>query len=279
MSHFYERILGKDLDLSEELEKLKTIFEQEEEYLYDINGFESLYSYVNKVYFRQLPLSYNYIDISEFFSDALVDAKDEKEMYIFYCEAIYTIINQLINSKRRPNVKDVEWINRQISSIERIVKTNANKLNLVAKEIETDIGTVTTFIPNDAMLEKTLEEIEDSNIQNYLIEYASSRTNGNIKRKEELLKLLATTVEGITKQDKFKNKFKQLCSNADLLYNKLDLRHNIKVKDRRYYDETLSDREKWLDLTFRETLLVLNLDKHYDDLEAVEKLKQKIETV
>ena len=61
------------------------------------------------------------------------------------------------------------------------------------------------------------------------------------------------------------------------MYNKLDLRHNVDVKDKRYFEKTLSEREKWLDLVFRETLLVLNLPHHLSDTEEIEKLKQSIE--
>ena len=97
-------------------------------------------------------------------------------------------------------------------------------MNLVPKEIQTEIGVVTTFIPNDSLLEKTLEEVNDENIERYLIEYSSSRTNGNVNKKTEILKLLSSTVEGITKVERFRNKYKQLCRNTDLMYNKLDLR-------------------------------------------------------
>lgn len=246
-------------------------------YLWDTGSNESLCSYIDKKFFRSLKLAYNYLHISEFLQDSLEDADNENGRYVFYCEAIYTIIDQLMNLKIDFDSDDTEWIRRQIDSIERIIETNASKLNLVLKKIETDIGSIIILIPNNSLVEETLEYVENTNVQNYLIEYSSVRNNGNIERKEEILKLLATTVEGITKQEKYKNKFKQLCSNVDLLYNKLDLRHNVRVKDRRYYDRTISSREKWLDLVFRETLLVLNLENHYDDLNDVEALKQEIE--
>ena len=147
-------------------------------------------------------------------------------------------------------------------------------MNLTRKAIETEeFGTVMIIIPKDELLENVLQKPEFKDVRDYLIEYRSSYNDGNVKAKEELLKLLATHIEGITKQSKYREKNKRLFDDADFLYNNLNIRHNQGIKDIRFYNATLSNREYWLDLAYRETLLVLNSVIEYFDNDAIEKKK------
>ena len=138
MSHFYERMLFKEVHFSNEIIKLDKLLKEESHYFWETNTSETLYSYINKRHFRHLNLSYNFLSLSEYFRDALAEAEDDKEKYLFYCEAITTLIHQLIESNRRLDGHDLDWVNGQIKSIRRIISTNIGKLNLIEKEVKTE---------------------------------------------------------------------------------------------------------------------------------------------
>lgn len=164
-----------------------------------------------------------------------------------------------------------------VDNVNKLIKYDLNKLGLKIEKIEDEqMGTLAIIIPKDVLLDCVLNSVEEKNIQHHLIEFMSSHSEGDIKRKEEILILLSKYVEGITKDNDLKIVYNRLYDNTDFLYNNLDLRHNIKVKDKRFYNKTLDEREKRLDITYRYTLLVIATKTEDYDSKCITKLKKDV---
>lgn len=267
MSHFYERILNKEFDYNLELQKLNILCREEMHHFMYYSS--TLFEYINHEEFRKLKLSYNYLCINDLLDDIVYTEENNRERYIYYCEFFLSLIKQASSNS--------ETYNEVVYDILKIIINNLDKLSLDFKYIDDDkLGKVAIIIPKNEILENVLNCSNNTTISDYLIEYGSSHNDGNISRKEELLKLLANSVEEITKNPNYKDYDKILFSDTNFLYNNLNLRHNQKVNDTRYYDVTYADREKWLDLTYRNTLLVLNTIVKKEDSLKVEKLKKTI---
>ena len=269
MAHFYESLSKSKIDLFAEESKLESLFSEEKRYYYD--SWSSLARFIDEHYFRRLELSTNYINLSAFLSDSKEGAMNITEGFIYYCEALLSVLFQFFLHLPRSHNRDID---ETVNSINKVIDYDLNKLSLTKKSIETEeFGKIITIIPKDELLENVLQEIKAEDVKEYLIEYRSSHNDGNVKAKEEILKLLATHVEGITKQKKYRDLNERLFKDADFLYNNLNIRHNQEVKDVRFYNATLADREDWLDLAYRETLLVFNSVIECADNDAIEKKK------
>ena len=265
MSHFYEILKSSELNIEEELLKIKMMFEKE--YIEPHFCKTSLFEFINYYGFRNLPLSCNYIEIDALFTDIMKSAKNVTESFIFYCELLLSIAYQF-------PIPDNPYYETKLEEIIKVIGYDLEKLNLVRKLINDDnYGPLYIIIPNDIILESALTIVDDSNIQNYLIEYKSSHNDGNKQRKTELLKLISNYIEGITKNKDYKEKYKSFFSDIDFLYNNLGLRHNQKVKNKLFLDSVSDSLEEWLDRLYRESLLAISLTIEFEDSKAISKLK------
>ena len=64
-------------------------------------------------------------------------------------------------------------------SIIKIIKYDLQKLNLEYQFITNDAGRVAIILPKDAFVESVLEDIGDQNISKGIIEYKSTKMEGN----------------------------------------------------------------------------------------------------
>lgn len=264
MSHFYEK-LNSEINLEYELDKLKMLVEKEN---LGYNYPYPLIEYIDYNVFRTTSLSTNYLSFYDLLEDVMKKAPSKSEKFINYCEIFLSIIYQYGEDN---NPKYTE----KTSQVLQIINFDLRKLNLIQKNIINDeYGPLVIIIPNDTVLESALESVDDSNVQEYLIEYKSSHNNGNIKRKKELLKLISNYIEGITKSKTYRECNKRLFDDVDFLYNNLDLRHNPKIKDSGFFEKASLELEKWLDITYEESLLVIKSKSEYDNHINIEKLKK-----
>ena len=270
MAHFYDIIYKREVDVAVEEEKINYLLSIEG---HNYGGYSSsLADFIDDYYFRDLKISANYIDLKPFLSDSKQGAKSTTEGFIFYCETILTLLDQL--SCALPYYHN-QAIDSTIATIIKIINYDLDKMNLTRESInKEEFGKVIIIIPKDELLESVLSNSKNQDVKEYLIEYKSSHNDGNVKAKEEILKLLATHVEGITKQKKYYDLNKRLFDDADFLFNNLNIRHNQEVKDIRFYNSTSKNREEWLDLAYRETLLVLNSVVEFEDTHKIKEKKK-----
>ena len=274
MAHFYEKIHEDNINYSVEFSKIISMVKVERHYFTSYS--EPFLDYLNDNIFRSLKIAGNYNDVFQFFLDVEDSAKDAAELFLFTCELILTLLYQ---ADEKFGLSKTMVFKNFLADVIRVIDYDLRKLNLTKKKIEhNEFGNIIVIIPNDELLEKTLEDISDRNIQDYLIEYSSSRCDGNIQRKEELLILMQKYVEGFTKNKdlSYKEFHKELFSNVDYLYNNLDLRHNKDVKDKSLYLETKDNREYWLDMLYRLSLYVINIPTEVKYAKQIKEVKRKI---
>ncbi len=273
MAHFFEVIKNSRISFDVELAKIQNLVSSEVRYYWSEWG--TLLNYLNEKVFRDLPLSNNYTNLHLYISDLFKSAKDSSERFIFYCEFVLSLFEQSAN--RMKHTYAGSNMEKTINETVKIIDVDLKKLNLVRKMIADDeLGHVWLIVPNNATLEKALTKVDESNIQDYLIEYCSSHNDGNVGRKEELLILIQKYIEGITKNRAYKESNERLFDNVDMLFNNLDLRHNKDVNDPRYYEETKSNREHWLDMLYDLSLMVINSKEEYEHNKEIKDLKRKV---
>lgn len=276
MSHYFERIINKEIDTYSEIEKIENIFFNEKEFLSTLGEYASVSELIDKTCFRKLKISANFLHLRELF-DFLVEQKPEEEYVLI--EFFELVLSLIIQFAERPAIhqKDVPFVNRKFSEIDKIITYDLEKLGLEKKKIDSNLGKIAIIIPHDEKIERAISLVNKNN-RDYLIEYLSKKTERNTRRKEELLKLLANDVENITKNKSLRAQNERLFEDTDFLFNNLDLRHGVEVNDKCFYDATLNDREKWLDITFNEVINVFiakDEAKIHSEILALRKAKKQ----
>lgn len=173
--------------------------------------------------------------------------------YILFCEMLINIICGLEN-KMEHHLKHV------ISVLIDTIKITVDKAGLEIKQLNGDFIIVTK---NASAIEvaETNPKIADT-----VIEYNQYLLRGDLKRKKELLKIMADNLE------LERSKLEQICSRntKDYFYlvNNMDIRHNnCNPNDASKYNEKFAnlsdaDKEKWYDLIYSQGLyLFISLEQ------------------
>lgn len=277
MSHYFERHLLKELDLSNEISKINQLFNGETYYFATFPGHRlSIRDFIDDFCFRKMDLAKNSLSMSELFEDLPDKYEDCAAYFVELCEIILSILLQF-GSFAVPFEDDSDWLVSKISEIRKVINYDLEKMNLAPFEVKNELGTVIFIDPKDSTLEKAIELVNDPSIESYLIEYKALKTEGNIKRKEELLKLLCNYVENITKNPSLLQLNSRLYDDTNFLFNNLNLRHGVEVNDKTYYNATLSQREKWLDITFDESIATIISKaeaKHHAEIKKLREIKK-----
>lgn len=278
MAHFYESILNNKIDFDAEFKKLVRLFLSEEFYISQFDaGRTTLMQFIETYYFRKLKISYNYISLRQCLEDILQSFESDADKFILFCEVILSIIPQFwdkYQSEEEIYLSDKQILDEKMVFIKKIIVTDLEAINLIEKRIENNrLGTISTIIPNDLSIEQALSLVDDENVRTHLIEYNSLRNRGNIQAKTEILRLISNYIEGITKDKNLIPLFKKLFEDTNFLFNNLDLRHNKNVNDIKFYKATLKEREKWLDYTYKNSIMVINAKEQNNIHNKISKLR------
>ena len=274
MSHFYERMMEKRIDILKEVEKIDALFNEEFGF-YNHAYFTPFCDYLDET-FRKLPIAYNNLSCKTIFTELKEERMPLKEFFINYCEFSATLLSQFIES-RTISPHDFNTVKNHIISILKLIDWDLEKLSLTRKTIESKLGKVTVIVPKDILLEEALSIANDKDVQDSLIVYKSTKLEGNVKEKEKILILLANYIEGITKNNELKIKNLRLFDDINFLLNNFEIRHNnSEVNIKKYYEATLDEREEWLDLIYSEILFVICSKKENENHLKIEELKQRV---
>lgn len=273
MSHFYERVINKNLSYDDEINKIKTLFFNEKEVLTrHFYNRVSAFTLINDIYFRKLPLSNNFIHFNDMWNDLICDEKSE--MFIVVCELMLSIEKQLylINSSIRYDEKS---LCDKLVEIRHLIEIDLDKLNLDYKFIKIEIGIVATIFPKDELLEVVVETSK-TDLAQLLIKYKSLRMEGNVKGKEELLTSISKHIEPLLKDSQLKSNNRRLFDNVGFLLNNLNVRHNnIETNNVDFFNKTTKEREQWLDNLFLLVLLVIKSKEEMLISQNIDRLKSE----
>ena len=271
MSHFYERVINKNLSYGEEISKIKTLFFGEKHvstrHYYQTVSASTL---IDGVYFRKLPVSANYIHLSDMWSDLIKG--DEPDTFIGICEFILSIERQLLFSNTNIRYNEESLCNK-LAEIRSLIEIDLDKLNLKYEFIKTEIGVVATIIPKDVLLETVISD-SNSDLTQLLVKYKSLRMEGNTKGKEEILMSISKHIEPLLKDEQLKTSNKRLFDNVGFLLNNLNIRHNnVEINNQEFFNKTAKNREQWLDYLFLLALLVFKSKEEFAINQGIERLK------
>lgn len=270
MSHFHERVLNNTIDYQKELAKLKYLLEEETFYDYYVHRDVSTIYYLNYTVFRRLPLSTNYISLFDLLDD--IREEDDSASFLAYSEMVLSLACQLLPGSI--SLGDYEQqVNNSFKCAIKVIDYDLNKLSLKYEFIDTDAGKVVMIIPKDILLETVLDHADDD-LSAKLIRYKSSKMEGDVAGKEEILLSLNKTVEPILKDESLKSINERLFDDVGFMLNNFDLRHNNKETNvQKFYYATLPEREMWLDKLYFGMLLVLNAKQENQIHNAIKSLK------
>ena len=255
MSHFYERVTSKDISYEKEIDKLKTLFFEEED-LRSKHFYSTVTAHdiVDGVYFRSLMVSSNYIHFKDMWEDLI--SGNESEFFINVCELFLSLQQQLCKYDTSLQYDERDLFNK-LGEMSDIIKIDLDRLNLKYSFIKSEIGIVATIFPKDALVEEVVGGSSSNDLTQLIIRYKSLRMEGNVKGKEELLSYMSKFVEPLLKDKALFDENKRLFDNASFLLNNLNIRHNnIEINNTDFYNKTMKNREKWLDDLFLLILLV-----------------------
>lgn len=262
MAHFYEKYYNQEINIQREWHKLVNAFENDEYYFQIIE--DNLANELNQDFLLS-ELAGNSKSIHE--PLAFIKNESIEESFYDYCEFLLSLFFQLQDRIRNTTVIQT------IRHIKKIIFTDLDLLNLEVKYIDTKQGEVAIIVVKDQLLEEVTDIVDSESIRDRLIEYRAKKNDGNVARKEEILKIVAEYVEGFLKDNSLKLMNTRLFDDTGFLYNNLNIRHNnTKVNETKYYEATKSNREKWLDYLYQEILLVIisvKEKKIHEDIEAL----------
>ena len=267
MSHFYERINKKTIKFEEEFDKLIIILNKEHSYQTTIN-------LIDEYCFGKMKLACNYLSLQSLINE-ISNLREKEEQFIHLSELVLSIGEQ-IRLSLIPYSSERAFVDTQLNTACNLICYDLSKLNLEAKIIKESLGDVASIGPKNELLETVLNNIDDISVENRLIRYNSSSTSGKIDEKEEILCSIYSFVEGFIKDPQLFQMNKRLFGNVDFLYNNLNMKHNNdKFNDTFFYEETLEQREEWLDSLFHNVLLVVASKREQEINAAINTLKDK----
>lgn len=270
MAHFYERIKNRVVKYEEEISKLTNML-----YNNDSSFFmESFVKIIDNGCFKTMKLCGNYLSFESMLSDVYgIDIISDR--FICLSELILSLNEQILFSQVA-GLAERSFVKSQLSGMKNLILYDLEKLNLSVEIIEDDIGRVASIGPKNALLEEVLENVTDRNIETMLIKYNSSLNNGDVNTKENILCAIYSYVESYLKNPQLLALNKRLFGNVDFLYNNLNMKHDNKVYNETFfYEETLSEREKWLDNLYHLVLMVIASKKENDTNQSINELKVK----
>lgn len=271
MAHFYERINKKSIKYDEELTKLYSLLNQTRE---SFSMSESFAELIDSNCFKKIKLCGNYLSFQSMLSDAY-EIRNKREQFICLSEIILSLDKQM-DSSMVNGISNREFAKQQLSGMKNLVLYDLKKLNLSVEMVEDNLGIVASIGPKNALLEDVLNCIDDKNVETMLIKYNASSNDGKVDEKENILCAIYSYVESYLKDPQLLNSNKRLFENVDFLYNNLNMKHDNKVfNETFFYQETLINREKWLDDLYHLVLMVIASKQECEINQSINDLKAK----
>lgn len=269
MSHFFERIDNKILDYEDEISKIYSLLNEK-------YALTSAIRIINSYCFRKLPLSGNYLTLESMLDDIVEDDNlDCQNRFVCMSEIVLSVWEQT-DSRMIDSYSESKFLWKQLNALKNLIEFDLSKLNLECKFIVNSYGKVASIGPKNELLESVVESISDTNVEHQLIIYNSVSAKGKINEKENILCAIYSFVEGYLKDKQLLQMNERLFENVSFLYNNLNMKHNNdKCNDTFFFQETLSDREKWLDDLFHLVLMVIASKQECDINQSINDLKAK----
>ncbi len=272
--HIDEILENRIIDVAKESSKIHKLLSEEELYFYSSPYRYTLFDVIDR-FFRQMPVSGNYIAYDEFLSRNDFDIKDI-EHYSLLIEKILTLLAQCTECKNSASIVNSNIFYEKVSQVSKVINFDLDKLGLHKENKKSnDYGTLVLVTRNDALASKAVEAAPD--LAESIINYNRPSNKGNLQEKEKSLHFIIKEVEHIAQNKNFR--YHEIANQAECIFNMFHLRHdNINGKMKNNVLSTMSndELEDVFDMGFRLSLELLVLNEFEDIDQKVNQLRQKM---
>lgn len=197
--------------------------------------------------------------------------KPSLEGLFYYAEMMLNILDEFQDTiKKEPRAKSLACqIEENIRRL--LAKTNHKQIRMENNLI--------AIVPNDAAVAMAIEDMTDLDAARAVLKYTHYTLNGNLVEKRELLRKIGHYVEPILQDAEMKGTYGWLTKDLGCCLNSLHIRHNNKEGDKaNAVVQAMSDGEleECYDNTYREMLLLIELQKNLPFHRKVEGLREQL---
>lgn len=197
--------------------------------------------------------------------------KPSLEGLFYYAEIMLNILDEFQDTiKKEPCAKSLAC------QIEENIRRLLAKTN--HKQIRMENGLI-AIVPNDPVVAMAIEDMTDMDAARAVLEFTHYGLKGNLEKKRELLRKIGHYVEPILQDAEMKGTYGWLTKDLGCCLNSLHIRHNNKEGDKaNAVVQAMSDGEleECYDNTYREMLLLIELQKNLPFRRKVEGLREQL---
>ena len=190
---------------------------------------------------------------------------------LFYCEILLNILHEF-----NKQISRHESTRARAAAIKKNIDTILEKTN--HKQC---IGPnkIIAIYQKDALAATVVEDLTDVEAARAVLEYTRYGLKGDLEKKRELLRKIGHYVEPILQDDEMKETYAWLTDELGCCLNSFHIRHNNKRgKKANAVVQTISDAEleECYDNTYRELLLLLELQRNLSFCRKVARLREQL---
>lgn len=255
---FFDIISSGGFDAESEYNTLEFLFGIEP--AVSIGGYlNPLITYVDRTYFRQLPIRGTCTDIHQMIS------RLERTRYSSPLERLYVFCEFLIAVLPEERTKMHPQAYEQACTIIQNITAILEQTN---HELCTLSNSQTIIVEKNPHTTQAVQLVKDASIALQLLEYNHFALEGNLAEKQKILVSLGQYLEPLLRSHKLQHAgYGQLESDMGFLLNKFHIRHNNKDgQNAQEYIQKISntDLEEWYDKAYNTALAVIISEKQID---------------
>jgi hypothetical protein len=243
-----------------------------------IDGFNSLFNYLDKCVFRHLPIRGSFLHIGDMLE--YIELPEYIEQYtnittdaLFnFCELVFAIIEQgdLYIDKLGQDVI------QQASSVRHQILYVLDKAN---HEFVEDSNGNNIIVEKNRTARQAAETVKDEPVAFRILEYNHFALLGDLQKKQDVLQAIGTYVEPKLNDKIFTSTaYKGLADDARFMLNNFNIRHNNKSgKSANSFMQSITDSEleQWYDKTYNTLLMLIIAEEQVEISNELKDIKSK----
>ncbi len=273
--HIYDFLNNRNIDYYKESIKLLTIFNEKDYFFQGAFIQHTLFDVVT-YFFRDLPLSQNFINYEEYIKKEDFISVNSIESFCFLSEKVLTLLSQLDILCKNSTSVNSDACYQKIKNIVKVIRHDLEETGFSTKiHKDNKYGFLIVIYPKDEHIFKAVEA--NANIADAIIDYSRPSNKGNLLEKEKNLHFIIKSVEHIAQDETFK--YPKIAEQAQFIFNMFHIRHdNIQGKYQNCILPTLTDEEleKIFDMGYRLSLELLILDEFQNIDPEIDLLRKKM---
>lgn len=283
--HFRDLLSTLIIDPFEEMQRLNCLFSEEIDYFeyYDLNAHyrskDSLESYIDRYYFRDLTIRKTFIDITSLRKKLNIHPSqftNSIDQLFLFSEFLINLIIECIDYIEEKEPRNKKNLPFQHKTILQNISTIIDCCN---HELKENSNHDYIIVEKNPAFSLAIENIDDPNIILDSIEYYHFSTKHDLVKKRKILTALGNYIEPLLRdKTRFKDCYPQLTTDLGFLLNNFNIRHDNKNgKNAKAFviDASNEELEQWYDDTYAMIMSLLLVDRNVNCSQKIKSIKQK----